>query len=143
MTPRLHLSPDSSNASNPITDSSSKFNLCFYDVYSQYRPAGRRHPRSVVLPFGREFGSLCYFHQCTIPTGWPFVRLYPTIWLQPIRVDRVVVVEVAARVLIPRIVAVASVRATQANVLRYILHPVYIMVMYNLYIVLHLPGSSF
>ena len=43
---------------------------------------------------------------------------------EAIRVARVVVVDIAARVDIPRIVRIAAVRRAQTNVLRFNLHPI-------------------
>lgn len=47
---------------------------------------------------------------------------------EPIRVAGVVVVDIAARVHIPRIVGIASIRRTQPNVLSYNLRPVLLFV---------------
>lgn len=54
--------------------------------------------------------------------------LYGTIRGAPIRVRRVVVVGVACRVDVPRVVAVAAVRRTQAAVLSFSLHPCFFFV---------------
>ena len=49
--------------------------------------------------------------------------VFDTSWGAPIRVRRVVVVHVACRVDIPRVVRVATVGTAQARVLRYSLRP--------------------
>lgn len=67
---------------------------------------------------GGDFGSLCHKGRYAAPTEQFCVRYPYTNGGEAIRVERVVVVEEAARVLIPRIVRIATIRRAEAHILR-------------------------
>lgn len=64
----------------------------------------------------RGFGSLCLSSR-NADTMYQFCISSGTIWGEAIRVDRVVVVDIAARVDVPRIARIAAIRTAQTNIL--------------------------
>ena len=72
---------------------------------------------SIVRPTGKGYGSLCGIRE-RLSYREAFVSLQYTNGGEAISVVRVVVVDVTSRVLIPSIVRVVAVRATQAHILR-------------------------